>query len=158
MKLTIDASVHLSALSSKEEGSADSRALLRRLHGDFAGNPKCEVYSPTLLAVEVSAAASHAAGDETLAIELADALRRLPCQTLIPMSELLAEETSRLAAKHRLHVADAVYGAVAQLYGSVLVTRDPKQRAGLSPAVTVWSPAEALDQLSAAASGSPAGG
>lgn len=34
MKLTIDASVHLNALNSHEEGSSESRRLIEAIHGD----------------------------------------------------------------------------------------------------------------------------
>ncbi len=145
MKLTIDASVHLNALDPREDGSSDSRVLLNRVHREPADG-RVEVYCPTLLAVEVAAAVARVF-DHAVAIELSLSLRRLPGQTMIPLSELLAEETSRLAAKHRLRGSDAVYGAVAQLYGSVLVTCDPVQAEKLAPAVTVWQPGEALRQL-----------
>ena len=51
MRFTIDASVHLNALNPGEDGSAESRALLERLH-----RRPWPVHSPTLLMVEVAGA------------------------------------------------------------------------------------------------------
>lgn len=163
MKLTLDASVHLSALDPSSPSSSDCQALLRRLHsGEHGSEPSgepsgeqsrpAEVISPTLLIVEVASAVARVLGEPDLAAELNQKLRYLPHQAMIPLSQLLAEETSRLAARYELRSADAVYGAVAQLYGSTLVTLDPVQLENLSPALTVWRPRQALDQLSAAAS------
>lgn len=151
MKLTLDASVYLAALDPNDAASADCQALLQRVHRP-SGEPAVDILSPTLLLVEVGASVARALGDATVASEMNQRLRYLPRQTMIPLSELLAEETSRLAAQHEVRGADAVYAAVAQLYGSKLVTLDPRQVEKLADVVTVWSPADALRQLNAAES------
>ena len=125
--------------------------MLHKLHGSPHGND-VEVISPTLLIVEVASVVARRFGEPELAAEINQKLHYLPYQTMIPLSQLLAEETSRLAAGYELRSADAVYGAVAQLYGSVLVTLDATQLERLSAVVTVWRPEEALAQLAAVSS------
>lgn len=151
MKLTLDASVHLAALNPGEAGSEDCQALLRRLHGEDR-DESVAVVSPTLMIVEVAASVAGALGDPGRAAPVYQALRGLSGQTMIPLSELLAEETSRLAAECGLSGSCAVYGAVAQLYGTTLVTLDRDQERKLSPVIGVWRPDEALRQLSAESS------
>jgi predicted nucleic acid-binding protein len=102
---------------------------------------------PTLLLVEVAAAAARALDDAALGIELAQSIYDLPGQTWAPLDESLASEAARLGAEARLRGADAVYAAVARLFGTVLVTRDRQQLERLRPLLPTQTPAEALDQL-----------
>lgn len=146
MKLTLDASVHLAALNPHDAASASCRELLSRLHGE-ARDPSVSVVSPTLLIVEVAACVARTLDDPARASAVYRTLRGLSGQTMIPLSELLAEETSRLAAERGLSGSCAVYGAVAQLYGTTLVTLDEDQARKLSTVIGVRRPDEALDQL-----------
>lgn len=68
---TIDASVHLNAVNPREVGSIESQACLQRLV-----EQRRPIFSPTLLLVEVAAAAARALDDATLALALARACAR----------------------------------------------------------------------------------
>lgn len=139
---TIDASIHISALNPSESDSATSQVLLATLQEQ--GEPQI---SPTLLLVEVAAAVARALDDADRAAVLASAIRDLPGQNLVPLDEELTELALQLAATRRLRGADAVYGAVAQMYGTVLLTYDRQQLERLPPDVAVARPDVALRDL-----------
>jgi predicted nucleic acid-binding protein len=80
---------------------------------------------------------------------LAHALRGLPNQTLVPLDEDLADRAVALAATARLRGADAVYAAVAQQYGTTLITLDRQQLDRLPPLVSTARPAEVLSEMEA---------
>jgi len=151
---TIDTSVYISALNPGESGSATSQSFLNRIFNPLPAEGVTNssanltpIFSPTLLLVELAAAIARVFDDTTWGITFAESVRLLPGQVWISLDEGLAEETARLAAQHRLRGADAVYGAVAKRHDAVLVTFDRQQLTRLKPAVTVWSPAEALAHL-----------
>lgn len=139
---TIDASVHLSALNPAEGHSAASRAFLALVQ-----RVQLPLFCPTLLPVEVAAAVVRALGDVEGAVALASTLKNLPNQTLVPLDAALADRAIELAASAGLRGADAVYAAVAQQYGTVLVTLDRQQLERLPPAVRTTRPADALRNL-----------
>ena len=139
---TIDASVHINALNPTEMGSPESQLFLEQV----SCRP-CPVFSPTLLLVEVAAAIARVFDDTGRGSAVAQVIRGLPGQMWIPLSEALAEEAARLASEYRLRGADAVYAAVTQRYGTMLVTWDRQQLARLQPALLVLTPDEALAQL-----------
>jgi predicted nucleic acid-binding protein len=60
------------------------------------------------------------------------------------LDESLADRAADLAATARLRGADAVYAAVAQQYGTVLVTLDRQQLERLPPVVKTARPADVL--------------
>ena len=136
---TIDASVHVSALSPAEASSTTSQAFLALIQ-----RQQTSLFCPTLLLVEVAAAVGRAIGNADRAIELAIALRGWPNQTLVPLDEALAEHAVALSANTRLRGADAVYAAVAQQYGTTLVTLDRRQLERLPPLVRTVHPGDAL--------------
>ncbi len=136
---TIDASVHISALCPAEVDSAASQAFLALVR-----QHRLPLFSPTLLLVEVAAAVARVFGDADRALTLAQALRGLPNQTLVPLDEDLADRAAGLAARARLRGADAVYAAVAQQYGTILVTVDRQQLERLPPRVRTACPADVL--------------
>lgn len=136
---TVDASVHVSALNPAEADSADSRAFLTRIRQEHI-----PLFSPTLLLVEVAAAVARALGDEERAVKLVEALRGWSNQVLVPLDEALADQAVTLAATAQLRGADAVYAAVAQQYGTMLVTLDRQQLERLSPVVETARPSDVL--------------
>ncbi len=75
---------------------------------------------------------------------LAAALRGWPNQTLVPLDEALADRAANLAATAGLRGADAIYAAVAQQYGTMLVTFDRQQLGWLSSVVQTARPADVL--------------
>jgi predicted nucleic acid-binding protein len=141
---TIDASVHVSALNPAEADSTTSQVFLAlvRQHG-------LPLFCPTLLLVEVAAAVARAFDDTDRAMALAHALRGLPNQTLVPLDEDLADRAVALAATARLRGADAVYAAVAQQYGTTLITLDRQQLDRLPPLVSTARPADVLSEMEA---------
>jgi len=134
---TVDASVHVSALNPAEADSAGSRAFLAQIRQEHI-----PLFSPTLLLVEMAAAVARALGDEERAVRLMEALRGWSNQVLVPLDEALADQAATLAATAQLRGADAVYAAVAQQYGTMLVTLDRQQLERLSPVVETARPSD----------------
>ena len=149
MRFTIDASVHLNALNRFEEHSAESRELFAALHGPSASADPThhETFVPTLLLVEIAASVARAFDETDRGLHVAQAVLHLPRQTWVPLGGELTVASWRLAAQSRLRGADAVYAAVAERYGTALVTLDRQQLERLAPRLTVWTPAEALSRL-----------
>jgi predicted nucleic acid-binding protein len=141
---TIDASVHVSAVNPTEADSADSQAFLAWIR-----QHRRPMFCPTLLLIEVAAAVARAIDDSERAIALATTLRGWSGQTLVALDEALSDRAVQLAATVRLRGADAVYAAVAQQYGTILVTLDRQQLERLSPIVRTLRPAEALAEAQA---------
>jgi predicted nucleic acid-binding protein len=141
---TIDASVHVSALNPAEVDSATSQAFLTLVR-----QHRIPLFCPTLLLVEVAAAVARAFDDADRAVALAEVLRGLPNQTLVPLDEALADHAIVLAATARLRGADAVYAAVAQQYGTTLITLDRQQLDRLPPLVSTALPADVLSEMEA---------
>lgn len=138
---TVDASVHVNSLNPAEAGSPESQVFLERVYQ----RPRI-VCSPTLLLVEIAAAVARVLGDAERGLALARAVRGLPGQMWVPLDDVLADEAARLATAYRLRGADAVYAAVAQRYGAILVTRDRQQMERLRPVLPVLTPEEALER------------
>jgi predicted nucleic acid-binding protein len=141
---TIDASVHMSALNPAEADSATSQAFLTLVR-----QHRIPLFCPTLLLVEVAAAVARAFDDADRAVALAHALRGLPNQTLVLLDEDLADRAVALAATARLRGADAIYAAVAQQYGTTLITLDRQQLDRLPPLVSTALPADVLNEMEA---------
>jgi len=139
---TVDASVFVNAYNEGESGHAASlRFLASARQQSFA------LVEPTLFLVEASGAIARASGDAQLAYAMASDLVLLPGVVLVPLDRALADEASIVAADRGLRGSDAVYGAVAQRFNAVLVTRDRQQRERLAELLTVHSPEEALAEL-----------
>lgn len=138
---TVDASVFLNAFNPYESGHEESYRFLARIREESA-----PIVVPTLLLPEVAAAVARGREDATLAREFATTIARLPNVVLIPLDAALALESVNVAAQHRLRGSHAVYVAVAQRFGGVLVSRDREQRNRAAGVVVVRSPAEALVQ------------
>jgi predicted nucleic acid-binding protein len=99
-----------------------------------------------LVVVEVAAAVARVLSEAARVVALAAALRGLPNQTLVPLDGVLADRAAGLAAAARLRGADAIYAAVAQQYGTTLVTLDRQQLDRLLPAIRVVRPVDVLEQ------------
>jgi predicted nucleic acid-binding protein len=141
---TLDASVHISALNSLEPESGASQALLRLVH-----QRQIPLLCPTLLPVEVAAAIGRLMDDADRAVAMAALVRDWPNQTLVPLDSAVVDRASDLAARSRLRGADAVYAAVAQQYGTTLITLDRQQLERLPPEVRTARPADVLGEIEA---------
>lgn len=136
---TIDASVHINAVNREEQGSATSQSCLRHLVAQRAS-----LISPTLLLVELAAAAARALDDTVLALEWVQTVRGLPGQVWVPLDEGLAAEAAQMGAEARLRGGDAVYAAVARRFGATLITRNRQQLERLGSLLPVITPEEVL--------------
>jgi predicted nucleic acid-binding protein len=136
---TVDASVFMNAFNAYEAGHEQGHQFLAHLQEQ--GTP---IIVPTLLLPEVAAAICRGRGDESLARAFADALGRLPHLVWVPLDPILARQAVDLAASCHLRGSDAVYAAVAQRFGSILVTLDQEQRERVASAVSAQAPAQAL--------------
>ena len=139
---TLDASVHVSALNPHEPESGASQALLRLLH-----EHQIPLFCPTLLPVEVAAAVARRGDDPDRAVTLAALVRDWSHQTLVPLGGAVADRAAELAARFHLRGADAVYAAVAQQFGTTLITLDRQQLERLPPKVRAVAPADALGEI-----------
>jgi predicted nucleic acid-binding protein len=139
---TLDASVHVSALNPHEPESVACQALLRLVR-----QRQLPLVCPTLLPVEVAAAIARRRDDARRAVALAALVRGWPNQSLVPLDDAVADRATDLAARLRLRGADAVYAAVAQQYGTLLITLDRQQLERLPPEVSVARPADVLDEV-----------
>ena len=139
---TIDASVHVNAIHSAETGSSISQAFLERVN-----QRELPLFCPTLLFAEVAAAVARSWDNTSQGIAVSNALRQWPHQTLVALDGVLISRAIHLAATARLRGADAVYAAVAEQFGTTLITLDQQQLARLSSIVRVLRPADALAAL-----------
>ena len=102
---------------------------------------------PHLLLIEVAAAVSRTRRDPIRARIIADAIAAFAHVQFVPLDEVLAKEATALAADRGLRGADAVYVAVAQRYGCILVSLDREQRERTAQVVRALTPAEAFAEL-----------
>ena len=80
-----------------------------------------------------------------MARAFAHSVRSLPNLLVVPLDETLAELAVDIAAKQRLWGSDTVYMAVAQRYGTALVTLDQEQYNRGSEIVPTHTPSEVKD-------------
>lgn len=138
---TIDASVLVNATEPHEVDHAVSRQLLGTLRAR-----RLPLILPALVIVEVAGTVSRLR-DAGRAGRLTALLTRLPNVRFVNLDSEFAQQCGALAAAHRLRGADAVYAAVAQAYGTTLISRDREQLTRLAGVVAVLHPVDALSQL-----------
>lgn len=134
---TVDSSVFLNAFNPRESGSETSRAFLAQLHQD--GFP---IIAPVLVLPEVAGAIARGHRSTKIARRFAASLAQLPNLVLVPLDARLAMRAAESAARYRLRGSDAVYVAVAEQFGSTLVTLDQEQRLRASKAIPTRLPTE----------------
>ena len=117
--LTVDANVFISAASTAEARHQVSRAFFART---FALS--VSLYCPALLLPEVAAGIARPTGRVGFATRTVDGIRCLPDLSLVLLDENRAGLATDVAITYRLRGADAVYVAVAQEYGTTLITWD----------------------------------
>ena len=94
--------------------------------------------------MEAAGTVARGRDDAGLGYLFAMSIAGLPGLVLVAADQPLAYEAARIAADRRLRGGDAVYGAVALRFGSVLVTRDREQRDRLAPLLRTKSPEQML--------------
>lgn len=130
----IDASVLVNATEPHEVDHTASRQLLGTLRAR-----RLPLILPALAIVEVAGTISRLR-DLGRAARLSVLLTRLPNVRFVNLDSAFAQQCGGLAAAHRLRGADAVYAAVAQAYGTTLISRDREQLTRLAGVVTVLHP------------------
>ena len=144
--LTLDASVLVAACRRHEPGHEASRRLLAALREDDV-----PLIEPAILPVEIAAALGRTGVPQDLALEFALGAIALPRVTVVAVDERLARAAAELAARRRLRGADAIYAAVAALYGARLVTLDDEQRRRAPAAAGAMGPSAAAELLASSA-------
>lgn len=117
--LTIDANVFVSSSSIADKSSAESEEFLRRV-----GQKGLKIYCPTLLLPEIASAIIRPTSDINAAKITLASVENFPNITFVPLTEQRSQATVQIALTYRLRGADAVYAAVAQEYGTTLITWD----------------------------------
>ncbi len=118
----VDASVMTAYFKRDDAGhpaaSAGLGAALRN------GHP---IIAPNVVLAEVGAAVRRSTGDAALGHAVVTELQRMPGLHLVPVSNALALRASEIAVEHGLRGCDALYIAVAEESGEILVTLDEEQ-------------------------------
>jgi len=138
----IDASVFLNAFIPSESGSEMSKEMLARLQSQAV-----PMIAPVLLLPETAAAISRGQNNPELARQFAGTLQRLPHLVLIPLDQVLTQQSLDIAAIHRLRGSDAVYAAVAQRFACPLITLDREQHDRAASVLQTYYPSELLSSL-----------
>lgn len=118
----VDASVYVALVHADEPGHADSWAWL--LDVQSRGEA---LRAPCILAAEVAAAISRGMTSPDLAHRIVQQLLSANVVELHPVSIPLAGRAAVIAADERVRGCDAVYLALAEQMGEVLVTLDRQQ-------------------------------
>jgi predicted nucleic acid-binding protein len=135
--VTVDASVWINAFRPAEEDSQESLAFLEKIR-----QTREPMISPTLLLPELAAVLARGGEKSENVLRFVQSVKELPHQVFIALDETTAQAAVELAEQCKLRGADAVYGAVALRFGSVLVTRDREQLERLKGVIQVNLPNE----------------
>jgi predicted nucleic acid-binding protein len=138
----IDASVHVADARPQEPHHSEARALLAQMAAE-----NHQVYLPEVVLAEIAAAISRGTGQIALALRLTRALRRVPHFRFVPVERNLGDLAAEIAARYQIRGCDAVYVALAQQRGAVLITLDRQQRTRVPTHIVARSPAEELARL-----------
>ncbi len=137
--LTLDANVFVSASAPAEAQYAVSLAFIGRVVAQSA-----DVHCPSLVLPEIAAAIIRPTSNAALAAQTVSGIRLLPNITLVTLTEQRAEQAAQIAISCRLRGADAIYVAVAQEFGTTLITWDAEMLTRGAQAVTVMTPSDWL--------------
>jgi predicted nucleic acid-binding protein len=139
---TLDANIFIRDLDTREPNHIECHELIGHL-----ATHQIPIIVPLLVLAEVAGTVSRTRRDPLSGRLAADTLIAIPGIQLIPLDEPLAHAATMIAADRALRGADAVYVAVAQRYGTTLVSLDREQRERAGALVTVMTPQEALAAL-----------
>lgn len=137
--LTIDANVFISAASRSDVFHADSDLFLRRVRR--AGLP---LHCPSLLLPEMASGIIRPTGNVIAAQVALLSVETFPGMDFVPLTEARAQAAVQMSLTCRLRGADAVYVAVAQEFGTTLVTWDAELLARGVQAAPVLNPTDWL--------------
>lgn len=139
MSLTIDASVFISAALPSEVQFSDSDTFLNKIRL----RPRV-LHCPTLLIPEIAASLARRANNTGIGQNSVQWVTLFPGMSLISSDLARALQAAQLAAAYRLRGADAVYVAVAQEFGTTLITWDAEMLTRGARAVPVLTPSDWL--------------
>ena len=137
--MTIDANVFVSALSPSDALYADSLAFLNRVRQGHR-----RIVCLTLVLPECAGAIMRPTGSSTLAQTAVNFLQALPGINFVSLSRARSLRAANISIPCRLRGADAVYVAVAQEFGTTLVTWDAEMLARGTAAIVVMTPTDWL--------------
>lgn len=137
--LTIDANVFIGAASPTVKSHRDSDLFLSRVRRD-----NLLVRCPALLLPEVASGIIRPTGNIVVTQLTVLGVENFPQMHWVELTQTRAEAAVQIALTCRLRGADAVYVAVAQEYGTTLVTWDAKVLARGTQAVSVMTPTDWL--------------
>ena len=138
-RITLDASVVVSAFNPAEADSEYSRRLLDALRRD-----QTTIVVPTLIRPEIAAAIRRSTGDPDRAKALEESFATLPGLVFQDLDDRMADAAVEIAVAAGLRGADAVYAATARRFDATLVTLDEEQRTKLPVDMVALYPSEAL--------------
>lgn len=141
-RVTLDASVAVSASFPAEASFEDSHRLLELLVQDQA-----MIVVPSLIRPEIAAAVRRSTGDPDEAKALEETFSALPGVVFKDLDNRVADMAVEIAATAGLRGADAVYAAIARRFDATLITLDSEQRTRLPADIIVLYPAEALEAM-----------
>ncbi len=141
-RVTLDASVAVSAFSPTEASSEDCCRLLELLRRN-----QTVIVVPTLIRPELAAAIRRSTGDASKAEALEEAFAKLPGVIFQDLDERMAAAAVEIAAAAGLRGADAVYAATARHFDATLVTLDEEQRTRLPADIATLYPSEVLEAM-----------
>jgi predicted nucleic acid-binding protein len=138
MRLTIDASVFVSAARPSEKNFPLSYRFLRNAKGST-------IFCPTLVLVECGAAIARPTGDSILSERMINLIKNFPGMKQVPLHLPLALRGAEIAVQNRLRGADAVYVAVAEECSSTLISWDEEMLQRCPETVLALTPQKWLE-------------
>ncbi len=142
MKVTLDASVWLAALSPAERDHAECASLVSSLL-----ERGVELHQPGLFVIEVCATIARRTRNRALATEAGRATLEVPGLVVHALDHELAAEAANIAAACALRGADAVYVATARRMNATLVTLDRELRERAASVAAVRTPGEWFGEM-----------
>jgi predicted nucleic acid-binding protein len=128
-RVTLDASVAVSASFPAEESFEDSHRLIE------------------LLVRNQAVIVRRSTGDQDMAKALGESFAGLPGVIFQDLDERMADAAVEIAITAGLRGADAVYAATARHFDATLVTLDDEQRTRLPTDIIALYPSEALEAM-----------
>jgi len=102
------------------------------------------LYCPTILVPEAAAGIARPTNNVTLAGRTTNSIIRFSGMNLVEIDENRALLAAAVSITHRLRGADAIYVAIAQEFGTTLITWDGEMLTRGAQAVTVMTPSDWL--------------
>jgi len=137
--LSVDANVFVSASSLADVFHTESDGFLGRVR-----RSRLPLYCPTLILPETASGIIRPTGN-TIATQVAvRSVETFPGMRFVTLTEMRAQTAANIALTCRLRGADAIYVAVAQEFGTTLITWDAEMLTRGAQAVTVMTPSDWL--------------